>query len=292
MTSHKDDRDTSAFEFDIHRVDEALEEISRQDFKQTNVGELLSVSSRDVSGIPTNTMLVMERLANHPDFQAPMVGDFAAPHGRFRGRHIIGTGTRVLGGVFLGHHPREALIVDETDPKLQKRLRSFIRTRMEAIRCSFLDGDIEVEKGSPVMCKAFAHELPQALFAFTRTYLVYDEPRVAHIFREAHLEVDAEFSLDHYLRAHYGVCRQMVLFLVAMFELLEKQGLTEGRMFLCRCYIPHLFSHAWARHESSDGLVFILDPAQDFLGRLDEGGAMGRFIYGHECAKLFSESTP
>ena len=281
----------SGFEFDSSVVDQTFNDSVRQRLKATGSRQVLVGSIPSRPRILTNTMLVMERLAGNPNFQAPAPSDTLAPYGRFRDRHIIGTGTRVLGGVFLGHRAREALIVDETDPKLQKRLRTFIQMRKDAIHQSFLDGGAVAEKDTLVLREAFARQLPEALFAFTRTYLVYDESRVARIFREAQLEVDAEFSLDHYLTAHFGVCRQMVLFLVAMFELLEKQGLTKGRMFLARCHIPNFLIHAWARYESLDGSVLILDPAQNFLGSLDQGGDMGKFVYGHEFAKLFSESS-
>ncbi len=281
-------RNTAEFEFSIRLVDELFDRVAKQDITQTNVGEVPKSSFRAQSSFLTNTMLVMERLSGHPEFRVPVAGDLAAPYGRFRNRHVIGTGTRVLGGVFLGHVPREALVVDVEDAWLQKKFLQFMHARFANLRSLYLRGELDIEMTVPGLSRAFAQALPEALFAFTRTCLTYDETRVARLFREKQLELDAEFSLDHYLAAGTGVCRHMILFLVAMFELLEKKSLTIGRMFLCRCYIPHMFSHAWARHEAIDHPILILDPAQNFLGPLEEGGEMGKFIYDHEYAKILS----
>lgn len=236
----------------------------------------------------TNTMLVMERLSGQPNYIEPIPGDRVAPYGRFRTRHIIGTGTRVLGGVYLGHRPREALVVTADSPTLNRLVLSFFERRFSLIRKKYLLGEIDFECTPEQLRRVFTQDLHEQLFVFVRECLPYDEPQTSKVFKTAKIPLDAELSLDVYVEAKTGVCRQQVLLLLALFELLERMKLTEGRMLISRCYIPNMFSHAWARYERPDQPTYILDPAQNFCGRLDHGGEMGKFVYDHEFAKILN----
>lgn len=273
------------FAFNPRLVDELFERRSDREITETLAGLGRSMDGVDRSRF-SNTALAMERLVDHPDFRPPIKTDPLAPYGRFRDRHIIGTGTSVLGGVYLGHRPREATVVDEEE--LRVYVLQFIERRFSNMRTLFLRGEIKLEISTEGLLHAFAQDLPKALYDFTNHCLPFNEYKTAMVFRDANIGLDEELSLGAYLRARAGVCRQMILFMVAMFEMLEKMSYTEGKMFVCRCYIPNMFSHAWARFEKEGEVPLILDPAQNFLGSLENGGEMGKFIYDHEFAKVLS----
>lgn len=269
----------SEFEFSPRRVDELFERRSNQEITDTIAGMDRAMDGSVDRSRFSNTAIAIERLIGHPEYRKPVASDVFAPYGRFRGRHIIGTGTRVLGGVYLGHRSREAIVTEETSPVLQAYARRFFNGRFEKIRANFLRDHLALSMTEQELHVLFLDGLPQALFEFTKSCLPYNEQKTAMVSREAKIEPDAELSLDVYLLAQTGVCRHMVLFLVSMFELLSQMGLTQGTMSVCRCYIPNLFSHAWARFEQEETASLILDPAQDFCGSLENGGEMGKFVY-------------
>lgn len=273
--------------FNSRLVDELFERRSNQEITDTIAGLGRSSGGVDRSRF-SNTAIAIERLIGHPDYQSPNASDPLAPYGRFRGRHIIGTGTRVLDGVYLGHRPREAIFVDSTSDVLRAFLRSFVESRFSIMKTRFVNGEIQTETTRDGLVCAFQTGLPEALFQYTKKCLPYDEHKTSVVFRHAKIVPDAELSLDAYLLVRTGVCRHMVLFLVAMFELLSQMNLTQGSMSVCRCYLPGLFSHAWARFEQEGTEPIILDPAQNFFGPLESGGEMGKFVYDHELAKFLS----
>lgn len=272
--------------FNPRLVDELFQRRSNQEITDTIAG--LGRSNGVDRSRFSNTAIAIERLLGHPDYQSPNALDPLAPFGRFRGRHIIGTGTQVLDGVYLGHRPREAIFVDSSSHVLRMFLRSFVENRFSVMKTQLINGEIQFEITREGLVRAFQMGLPEALFQYTKRCLPYDEQGVSLVFRQAKIEPDAELSLDAYLLARKGVCRHMVLFLVSMFELLSQMNLTQGSMSVCRCYIPGLFSHAWARFEQDETESIILDPAQNFFGPLENGGEMGKFVYDHELAKFLS----
>jgi hypothetical protein len=273
--------------FNARRVDELFQRQSDQEITDTLAGLGRSSDGIDRSRF-SNTAIAIERLLGHPDYQSPNRSDPFAPFGRFRGRHIIGTGTRVLDGVYLGHRAREAIFVDSSSRVLRALCGSFIENRFSVIRTRFINGDIQLDITREGLVQTFQSGLPEALFQYTKKCLPYNEHKTSDVFRQAKIEPDAELSLDAYLIAQTGVCRHMVLFLVGMFELLSQIDLTHGSMSVCRCYIPNFFSHAWARFEQEGTGPIILDPAQNFFGTLENGGEMGKFVYDHELAKFLS----
>ncbi len=276
------------FEFNPRLVDELFERKSNREITDTIAGLSHATTQAEGRARFSNTAIAVERLLGHPEYQRPIASDPSAPYGRFRGRHIIGTGTRVLDGVYLGHRPREAIYADASSDLFKSFFAQFVEDRFSVMKTQLIHGEIKLELTREGLMRAFLHELPHALFEYTKACLPYDERKTATVFREANIEPDAELSLDAYLLQKTGVCRHMVLFLVGMFELLSKMGLTEGTMSVCRCYIPNLFSHAWARFDQEGTESLILDPAQDFCGSLENGGEMGKFVYDHELAKFFS----
>ncbi|OGL70917.1 hypothetical protein A3C09_03200 [Candidatus Uhrbacteria bacterium RIFCSPHIGHO2_02_FULL_47_44] len=276
------------YEFNPRLVDELFERRTTQEITDTIAGMGRSVDGSIDRSRFSNTAIAVERLIGHKDYRQAHASDPHAPYGRFRGRHIIGTGTRVLGGVYLGHRPREAITLNASSPFLKSLLVAFVDDRLNLMRTKLLRGDLQFETTHEGVARAFVQDLPQDLFTLTMACLPYDERKTAEVFRAAKLEPDAELSLDVYLEAKTGVCRHMVLFLVGVFELLSKMGLTQGTMSVCRCYIPNLFSHAWARFELEGTEPIILDPAQNFFGTLEKGGEMGKFVYDHELAKFLS----
>lgn len=278
--------DRTFFQFDLERVDELMDRRCVSDISGTYAG--VSELPEGATGRSrfSNTQIVMDRLAHHPDFHAPSDSDPDAPYGRFRGKHVIGTGTRVLGGVYLGHKPREAIFVDPQSAVLNDLLQWFIDSRFSVMKHNCISGKISMEITPASLVREFSNGLALALYEFTRQRLVFNESAAAQVSRAANIKPDEELTLDAYVNAKVGVCRHQVLLLVALFEKLEPKYLTKGKMTVCRCYIPHMFSHAWARYELSGEESLILDPAQNFCGTHAQGGDMGQYIYNHEFARI------
>lgn len=278
--------ETTQLEFNLGRVDELLETRLMKDISGTYSGVDFSAEVASGRSRFSNTHIVMERLQHHPEFRAPVATDCDAPYGRFRGRHIIGTGTRVLGGVYLGHKPREAIFVDPSGAHLNACVDWFVDVRFSRMRQRDLCGEVCLERTREAFIREFVRGLPVDLYEFTKERICYSEAATAAVSREAKTCPDEELSLEAYIKAGVGVCRQMVLFLVAMFEKLEERQLTNGQMSVCRCLIPNMFSHAWIRFQEEGTDPIILDPAQSYRGTAEQGGDMGKYVYNLEFARI------
>jgi hypothetical protein len=60
-----------------------------------------------------------------------------------------------------------------------------------------------------------------------------------------------------------------------LLERLKNEGYVAGNVSIDRNSIPGLGGHAWVRYQNSKDVVFVIDPAQNYVGRLDEAPKQG-----------------
>lgn len=80
-----------------------------------------------------------------------------------------------------------------------------------------------------------------------------------------------KIALNYYLDEGKGVCRHMALAAAWMGGELMRAGLLKGKMTAeGNQRLVDNAAHAWARYTAEDGTVYIIDPAQQYLGRLED----------------------
>lgn len=257
---------------DATRLDEAFG--SPEDLRKTATGTSISSVGEEDRGrahrIGRSTAALIERLRTHNFYAAPRAGDTDAPYGRFHGIPIIGMGTRIIGGVYMGHLPREAIyvILDAKHTEVQRLYEKFVSARRGWTYWTW-----RVLGQRERALNDFKHNLLMDLMRFVQQELPYNEAMVNRIARELRLNHDRFVPLDVYIRRRAGVCRQQMCLVGALLELLKQDGYVDGTPRINRRYIPGLLAHAWVKYTASDSVEWIVDPAQNVclpLAQLDE----------------------
>ncbi len=171
----------------------------------------------------------------------------------FQGRPIIGRDRKVDGGVYLGGSEREAVVADgKKDPAIEEVYQELKRRRMQA----------QTQRGV-----SFKEGLLEEVWRLVRQVMPYNEQKVQNIV-ESLPKPDTKIYLSAFIGG--GVCRHQALLTAYLLERLSEEKLVGGKVSVDRNYVPGKGGHAWVRYENSVGDVFILDPAQNYIGRLDE----------------------
>lgn len=89
----------------------------------------------------------------------------------------------------------------------------------------------------------------------------------------------AKIGLNVYIQNHVGVCRHQALFMGYLLEKLTDDGILHGRASVDRNFIEGEGGHAWVRYVNSEGKVFILDTAQNYVGTLDDSKSNANWDY-------------
>ncbi len=219
-----------------------------------------------------NTQALISRLEGNPHFQAPREDDLAAPYGSYLGRHVIGFGTRIQGGVYMGRKPREAIVVDATS-KVVRRLHYKLRLQL----LIFTAQHLWTRRGS-IDRGQIQREQLKFIMRFVQRTLVFDNHAVTALIEFYGAKHDVKLSLNAFIEARVGVCRHQVCLYGVLVELLQEDGLLGGKVSVQRARFAR-FSHAWVRFTSQWGQVYIIDPAQDRFANLSEMGEMEREFY-------------
>lgn len=266
---------TDAFQPD--RFDELLS--SETDMLKTATGISITVVPEEARGRAQrrgqNTALLLDRLHGFPFYVPPRAGDQVAPNGRFFGHPIIGMGTRVIGGVYMGHKPREAIHVDARDPngEIRRLYKRFVHRRRTFWYWFWLMTHPK---------RAIGKNLFVDLMHFVQHELPFSDEVVRRVGAQHHLNKDKIVSLDVYIHARGGVCRHQMCLLGALLELLAEDGYVGGATSINRRHVPGLFSHAWVEHQDSDGSRWIIDPAQNVCEQLSNLDGSRHWFYGGE----------
>jgi len=204
------------------------------------------------------TVLVQDRLKNSAFYEE---GSRESRHGKWQGRDIIGRDCPINGGVYLGGDEREAVVVDDKkQPELIAAYQELVKRRKfkEQQGRSFKDGVL------------------REVFDLTKELLPYSDVVVDKV--TDGLQPDEKISLSSFLLNKGGVCRHQALLVAYLLEKLKVDGYVSGRVSIDRNYIPGKGGHAWVRYVNSAGEIFIIDPAQNFIGRIEEVGG-GQWFY-------------
>lgn len=206
------------------------------------------------------TIRSKERMKNNPFYEEP---DKDSPNGYYQGRPIIGRDTKVKGGVYLGGGEREAIVVDEK----YKRLNEIYQELVLRLK--------EKEKHGEDLKENILSEV----FKIVKEKLPYDEEVVLGLEKKLNLGTDKKIALDYYIEEGGGVCRHQVLLGAYLLEKLKKEGYVRGTASVDRNAIKGKGGHAWIRYTNSKGRIFIIDPAQNYLGGLEDIRSSDRWFY-------------
>lgn len=174
-----------------------------------------------------------------------------------KNRHSITRDSPILEGISEGRYGKEAIVVDYNDSPgaYEDALRDVIELSME-------DGRVDKSK------------ILNAVFDTVSERMPYSLEGVDEIFKYIGEVDNRKIGLSAFIDAKTGVCRHQALFAGALLELLKEKGIIRGAVSFDRNINwkqnGEPGGHAWARYTNSAGEVFILDPAQKFLGSLEE----------------------
>jgi len=184
-------------------------------------------------------------------------------YGYFQERPIIGRDTPIQGGVYVGAGDREAIVVDDT----------YENSELIRIYNNFLGGRHKIVVGGG----HFKEKILDDVLNTAQKELPYDPQKVERINSEEGLGNNRKVSLDRYVRKKAGVCRHQALLGAYILERLAKEGHIRGKVSVDRNFVPGQGGHAWIRYTTGDRRVVIIDPAQDYIGYLDDVG--NRWFY-------------
>ncbi|MBT4824613.1 hypothetical protein HN695_05895 [Candidatus Woesearchaeota archaeon] len=171
--------------------------------------------------------------------------------GKYLGKyHFIGRDRRINKGIYLGAHPREAILVLNNAELIVKAYE-----------------EVKKEISSKIGAYNYRGLIPSAIFNTVKSKLRYDEIATKQ-FVEGFVTEDKKepvIPLDQFINEGYGVCRHMGLFCAVLFEKFIDEGILVGDVSVDRNSIG-IMAHAWCRYKSLSKEAVILDVAQKYIG--------------------------
>lgn len=172
-------------------------------------------------------------------------------NGKYEGRHIISRDTPINRGVYLGASQREAIVVDyDKDEELQK-LYNDLLTRISNKKVW----------------------IQQEVYNLVLERIPYDLVKMEGVVNRFNVNNDGKIRLGRFIENRAGTCRQQALAVGFLLERLKEHNLIRGKPSIDRNDIKsnHLHGgHVWVRYFSGHEAVYIIDVAQQFLGRLED----------------------
>lgn len=178
----------------------------------------------------------------------------------YQGRPVIGRDRPIDGGVYLVNGAGEACVVDsKKDAVLETYYQYFLanlkrQVESRGLRINQLALDAVYEEAMQKM--PWSMNRVQALNKKLGVLDFSPEPK--------------KISLAVYITNGAGVCRHEALYAGFLLERLKKDGHIMGNVSVDRNWVEGKGGHAWVRYTNRLGQIFILDPAQQFVGSLDE----------------------
>ncbi len=180
-------------------------------------------------------------------------GPFYNKTGVYQGRPIIGRDRPINKGVYLGESEREAIVVDGK--------------KDQELSAVYDELQIRLRNNYQRQGENYKQNLLSEVWRLVKEKIPYDENNVTRILQKLP-EPDTKVYLSSFFGG--GVCRHQALLAGYLLERLSKDGVVKGKVSVDRNYVDNLGGHAWARYKNSGGEVFILDPAQNYIGPLDQ----------------------
>ena len=190
-------------------------------------------------------------------------------YGEFDGRPIIARDTPVNGGVYpVGGTHGEAIVVDdkkypeELDDVYEEVLSSLNAVAPEKTGVRGLRKWIR--KTTPLQARS-EQDILENVFDVVSKNLKYDFAATNALAKDYE-----KIALNSYINHKVGVCRTQAILVAYIAERLIADGKLEGRISIDR-NDDHVVAggHAWARYTAPDGRVYIIDPAQRYVGTLE-----------------------
>lgn len=196
---------------------------------------------------------------------------------KFEGRDVIKRDSKINKGVYIVPGIQEAIVVDdmpkatnETNwrPKKREYDKAYEHFKLKA---KFRGVSVEhyVQQGQELATLT-------AAFESATEKLDYDKPMADAV---SELYSDKKIDLEVFLNEGKGVCRHQALLAAYYIERSIDGGFMKGSVSVDRNSIEGRGGHAWARYTASDGTVYILDPAQQFVGTLEDSRSNGGWNY-------------
>ncbi|HET9174485.1 MAG TPA: FHA domain-containing protein [Candidatus Saccharimonadales bacterium] len=245
------------------RFDFSDETVSRQHFKLEYADSSLFITdlgSRNKTVItrPDHrisdpyTGEAVKRYRSQPGYQE---SDSKSPYGYLDGYPIIGRHSPSMRGIYLCGSYGEAMVVDpERDPHLDAAYQSL--NKLVTAKLVF---DRVVGRGHDT------EAVLEQVMNYTKSLMRYDGPAIEAI--EKHYKGERKILLGDYIEWGIGVCRQQGLLAAYFLERLVDDKKLHGRFGVERNVIPEYGDgHAWAVFRETNGLEYVVDPAQSFVG--------------------------
>ena len=232
----------------------------------------------------SRTVNMHERLAGDARYEEPF--EDCTPEGYFSGRPIIASDTAINGGVYLGGGKREAIVVDDDKyPGALNRVYDAAIANIYGVAESpnGYPGDVffGLGKGNVLHPATIGvrERVLVSVFAAVLEAMPYSSEIVSNII-DANNN-DNKVTLNNFIEVGGGVCRHQGLLVAYVLERLQNEGelMSEDKVSIDRNGVPGSGAHGWARFTSSDGTVYIVDPAQQFVGTLEEAQRTYRWPY-------------
>jgi len=205
------------------------------------------------------TYAMRNRLASQGKIEVRDGRDF------YKGRPIIHRDSEVDGGVYLGASEREAIVVDSQKYLGLRKLYQTAKAKAS------IDENVRKNLVLEAVFQTVKEAMPKQ-----------DEKAVEELVKKYGAQNDCKINLDVFLDEGTGVCRHDALACAATLELFKKEGIITGKPSVDRnsdSFDGKVQGHAWCRHLNSIGQVFILDVAQNFIGRLEKAPDKNRWAY-------------
>ena len=215
------------------------------------------------------------------DYEEPSVDENGAEvPARYKGRPVIKRDSPVNGGVYIVPGIQEAIVVnDGTKPRDGEQVNeklSVNESYQRAYRAFVTKARAKGVEADHVIKTSQTRETMEAALESVKEQLRYD----IGIAIEAEQEFpDKKMNLNWFMEQKKGVCRHQALLAAYFIEKAINGGYMRGSASVDRNRIPGKGGHAWMRYTSAEGQVFIVDPAQDFVGTLEESRQAAEWDY-------------
>ncbi len=188
----------------------------------------------------------------------------------YAGRHLVNRDTAINRGVYVvGGRHGEALVID--DEKYPKELNDVYLRVTEAIQNQHEKpfNPIRALKKAIRQPEGAESVLPEleSVFGVVSDVLRYDIAATDELARDGQ-----KIALNSYISEGVGVCRTQATLCAYVIERMIGDGMLKGRVSIDRneaVVDGRRGGHAWARFADESGQVFIIDPAQKYVGSLE-----------------------
>lgn len=212
-------------------------------------------------------------------YEEPYVsGDGLKMPAKYLGRDVISRDSGINGGVYIVPGIQEAIVVDDANSQTSRSEGWSPTNQMyEQANNDFLrrarGKGVSIEH---TVKQGQEEEVLEAALESAMEKLKYS--------LQTSKEMESQFSdkkinLDILLDEGKGVCRHQALLVGYYLERAINGGFMKGNVSVDRNYIKNKGGHAWTRFTSSEGKVYIIDPAQEFVGTLDDAKKTASWDY-------------